>query len=272
MLAVSRWDNMTHQQERPLRTAKKTESHGHGEAPHEAPHEPPLDTIGRKYHARMRTVHAASDSLSEGVVVPALREAIVEGVLAPGSRLSEVQVAKQLNVSRTPMREAFAQLEREGLVTVLPRIGAFVRSVTTRDVEEIYTVRGALEGLAVQLAADRITALGRAQLDDVVQAMQASVEADDPSSYVDALDRFYTVVMTIADNKTLQESHAALIGPVRRVRRIAMARGGRMRASCEQSVRIRDAIVNNDPRAQELMREQLQGACKAALDVLNQAG
>ncbi|GAB2893657.1 hypothetical protein GCM10027093_31430 [Paraburkholderia jirisanensis] len=255
-----------------MRTAKKTESHGHREAPHEAPHEPPLDTIGRKYHARMRTVHAASDSLSEGVVVPALREAIVEGVLAPGSRLSEVQVARQLNVSRTPMREAFAQLEREGLVTVLPRIGAFVRSVTTRDVEEIYTVRGALEGLAVQLAADRITALGRAQLDDVVQAMQASVEADDPSSYVDALDRFYTVVMTIADNKTLQESHAALIGPVRRVRRIAMARGGRMRASCEQSVRIRDAIVNNDPRVQDLMRAQLQGACKAALDVLNQVG
>jgi DNA-binding GntR family transcriptional regulator len=252
-----------------LRTAKKTESHGHGEASHEPPHEPPLDTIGRKYHARMRTMHAASDSLSEGVVVPALREAIVEGVLAPGSRLSEVQVAKQLNVSRTPMREAFAQLEREGLVTVLPRIGAFVRSVSTRDVEEIYTVRAALEGLAVQLAADRITALGRAQLDDVVQSMQASVETDDPSSYVDALDRFYTVVMTIADNKTLQESHAALIGPVRRVRRIAMARGGRMRASCEQSVRIRDAIVSHDPCVQELMRVQLQGACKAALDVLN---
>ncbi|MFC0401072.1 GntR family transcriptional regulator [Paraburkholderia rhizosphaerae] len=229
----------------------------------------PLDTIGRKYHARMRTIHATSDSLSEGVVVPALREAIVEGVLAPGSRLSEVQVAKQLNVSRTPMREAFAQLEREGLVMVLPRIGAFVRSVTVRDVEEIYTVRSALECLAVQLAADRITALGRAQLDDVVSAMKAAVAADDPASYVDALDRFYTVVMTIADNKTLQESHAALIGPVRRVRRIAMARGGRMRSSYEQSVQIRDAIVKHDPRVQDLMRAQLQGACKAALDVLN---
>jgi DNA-binding GntR family transcriptional regulator len=248
-----------------LRTAKKAEKGEH----QDAPPAPLLDTIGRKYHARMRTIHATSDSLSEGVVMPALREAIVEGVLAPGSRLSEVQVAKQLNVSRTPMREAFAQLEREGLVTVLPRIGAFVRSVTVRDVEEIYTVRSALECLAVQLAADRITALGRAQLDDVVGAMQAAVGAADPASYVDALDRFYTVVMTIADNRTLQESHAALIGPVRRVRRIAMARGGRMRSSFEQSVRIRDAIVNHDPRVQDLMRAQLQGACNAALDVLN---
>jgi DNA-binding GntR family transcriptional regulator len=132
-----------------------------------------LDKIASKYHSRMRTVHASSDSLSEGVVVPALREAIVEGVLAPGSRLSEVQVAKQLNVSRTPMREAFAQLEREGLVTVLPRVGAYVRAVTLRDVEEIYTVRAALECLAVQLASERITALGSAQLDDVIEAMRS---------------------------------------------------------------------------------------------------
>lgn len=183
-----------------------------------------LDAIGRKYHSRMRTVDASSDSLSDGVVVPALREAIVEGVLAPGSRLSEVQIAKQLNVSRTPMREAFAQLEREGLVTIVARVGAFVRSVTLRDVAEIYTVRTALECLAVRLAAERINALGRAQSDDVIEAMQASVEAEDPAGYVDALDRFYSIVMTLADNRTLQATHASLIGPVRRLRRIAMAR------------------------------------------------
>src|SRR5579859_4179290 len=110
------------------KTAMKTAEAGapkHAKGAHAGTH--PLDKIASKYHSRMRTVDASSDSLSEGVVVPALREAIVEGVLAPGSRLSEVQVAKQLNVSRTPMREAFAQLEREGLVTVLPRVGAYVR-------------------------------------------------------------------------------------------------------------------------------------------------
>jgi DNA-binding GntR family transcriptional regulator len=230
-----------------------------------------LDAIGRKYHSRMRTVDAPSDSLSDGVVVPALREAIVEGVLAPGSRLSEVQVAKQLNVSRTPMREAFAQLEREGLVTVLPRVGAFVRSVSLRDVTEIYKVRMALECLAVQLAAERVTALGRAQLDDVIETMQASVTAEDPLGYVDALDRFYSIVMTLADNRTLQATHASLIGPVRRLRRIAMARGGRMRASFDQTLRIKEAIVSGDVRVQDLMREQLRGACEAATDVLKQS-
>jgi DNA-binding GntR family transcriptional regulator len=229
-----------------------------------------LDAIGRKYHSRMRTADAPSDSLSDGVVVPALREAIVEGVLAPGSRLSEVQIAKQLNVSRTPMREAFAQLEREGLVTVVARVGAFVRSVTLRDVAEIYRVRTALECLAVQLAAERVTALGRAQLDDVTDAMQASVIAADPVGYVDALDRFYAIVMTLADNRTLQATHASLIGPVRRLRRIAMSRGGRMRASFEQAVKIKNAIVTGDASVQDLMREQLHGACEAATDVLRE--
>ena len=241
----------------------------HAKGAHAGAHS--LDKIASKYHARMRTIDASSDSLSEGVVVPALREAIVEGVLAPGSRLSEVQVAKQLNVSRTPMREAFAQLEREGLVTVLPRVGAYVRAVTLRDVEEIYTVRAALECLAVQLALERITTLGIAQLDDVIEAMQVSVDAGDPVGYVEALDRFYTIVMTIADNRTLQDSHAGLIGPVRRLRRIAMARGGRMQASFSQAVKIRDAIVNRSSNVQDLMREQLAGACRAALDVLNDA-
>jgi DNA-binding GntR family transcriptional regulator len=106
----------------------------------------------------------------------------------------------------------------------------------------------------------------------VIEAMRMSVDADDPAGYVDALDRFYAIVMTIADNRTLQESHAGLIGPVRRLRRIAMARGGRMQASFSQTVRIRDAIVNQLPNVQDLMREQLDGACRAALDVLNDAG
>jgi DNA-binding GntR family transcriptional regulator len=229
-----------------------------------------LETIGRKYHSKMRTVDASSDSLSDGVVVPALREAIVEGVLSPGSRLSEVQVAKQLNVSRTPMREAFAQLEREGLVTVVVRVGAFVRSVTLRDVAEIYTVRTALECLAVQLCAENITTLGRAQLEDVIGEMRANVAANDPAAYVDALDRFYSIVMTLADNRTLQATHASLMGPVRRLRRIAMARGGRMRASFEQAVKIKDAISTGDTRVQDLMREQLRGACEAATAVLNE--
>ncbi|MNY23219.1 FCD domain protein [compost metagenome] len=132
-------------------------------------------------------------------------------------------------------------------------------------------MRAALECLAVQEAAARITPLGAAQLDDVLTAMRVAVDAGDATSYVDALDRFYTIIMAIADNRTLQETHLSLMGPVRRLRRIAMVRGGRMRASFDQSVRIRDAIVLQSADVQDLMREQLRGACAAALAVLEGA-
>jgi DNA-binding GntR family transcriptional regulator len=231
-----------------------------------------LNAIARGYHTRMRVEASPADSLSDGVVVPTLREAIVEGLLTPGSRLSEVHLARQLDVSRTPMREAFVQLEREGLVTVVARVGAFVRAVTSRDVDEIYTVRAALESLAVQLAAKHITPLARAQLDDVTASMQNCVERDDPVAYVEQLDRFYTVVMTLADNTTLQHTHATLLGPVRRLRRIAMARGGRMRASFEQTLKIKAAIFADDAEVAVLMRQQLANACQAAKDVLSSSG
>jgi DNA-binding GntR family transcriptional regulator len=166
------------------------------------------------------------------------------------------------------VREAFSQLEREGLVTMVPRSGAFVREVTARDVEETYTVRAALEALAVQLATQRLTPLGTAQLDDVLADMATAVTAADEVEYTAALDRFYAVVMSLADNLTLHATHHSLLGPVRRLRRIAMTQPGRMAASYKQSVLIRDAIADGDPRGPELMREQLAQACLAATAAL----
>jgi DNA-binding GntR family transcriptional regulator len=228
-----------------------------------------LQSIATRYHTQMRLDASVADSLSEGVVIPTLREAIIESLLPPGERLSEVSLAQQLNVSRTPVREAFVQLEREGLVSVVPRVGAYVRAVTAREVDEIYTVRAALESLAVELAAANITLLGRARLEEVIEAMRACVEHDDPRLYVDELDRFYATVMMLADNPTLYSTHGTLLGPVRRLRRIAMARSGRMRASFCQSEKIMRAICERDPQVGALMREQLGAACTAAKDVLS---
>jgi DNA-binding GntR family transcriptional regulator len=227
-----------------------------------------LTEIAERLRATPRHVEGGTDALCDLVVVPALREAIVGNLMRPGERLTEVTLAARLKVSRTPVREAFAQLEREGLVTVVPRVGVFVREVSERDVEETYTVRAALESLAVELATRQRSAVGAAQLDEVLAQMAPAVEAADAVAYTKALDRFYAVVMTLADNATLRATHKTLLGPVRRLRRIAMAQPGRMEASYRQSVRIRDAIVNGDPHGPDLMREQLANACRAATDVL----
>lgn len=91
------------------------------------------------------------------VVFKTLRQAILMGDLAPGQRLMEIQLANQLGVSRTPIREAMRKLELEGLVVMVPRKGAQVAKISKRDLDDVLEVRLALEELAVDLACQRIT-------------------------------------------------------------------------------------------------------------------
>ena len=91
------------------------------------------------------------------VVFKTLREAILKGNLAPGERLMEIQLANQLGVSRTPIREAIRKLELEGLVIMIPRRGAEVARITEKDLRDVLEVRASLEELAIGLACERIT-------------------------------------------------------------------------------------------------------------------
>lgn len=91
------------------------------------------------------------------IVFAHLREAIIKGVLKPGERLMEIQLAEKLGVSRTPVREAIRKLELEGLVVMIARKGAYVADVSINDIVNIFEVRMSLEGLAAELAAQRIS-------------------------------------------------------------------------------------------------------------------
>lgn len=96
-----------------------------------------------------------------------LREAIIAGTLAPGTRLREIELAQTLNVSRTPLREAIARLISDRLVRPLPRGGVEVID-TERELSDIYQIRTALEGCAARQAAARITPAALAALQDLV--------------------------------------------------------------------------------------------------------
>jgi DNA-binding GntR family transcriptional regulator len=214
-----------------------------------------------------------ADSLATSVVVPALREAIVDGSLAPGSRLSEVQIGRHFGVSRTPVREAFAHLEREGLLLTVQRAGAYVRDIDARDVAEIYETREALETQAARLATRRLTAVGKARIDERLDALALPAASNDASAYAAALDRFYDLLMDLAGNAVLRRSYEALSGPVRRLRRIAMRHPDRMAASLAHARAIVAAIVSGDQdRAEREMREQLTTARVAVTSVLRHDG
>ena len=114
--------------------------------------------------------------LSE-VVYRKLRRAIVRGDLAQGATVSETELAKQLEVSKTPVRHALTRLAQEGLLVSTPHKGAVVTSLTRRDLEEIYRLRIHLEGLAARTAAERLTdedaKVLRARLDELESATAA---------------------------------------------------------------------------------------------------
>lgn len=136
-------------------------------------------------------------------VVAALRRAIVIGELQPESHLKEPVLAQRFGVSRLPVREAIAQLDREGLVRIEPRRGAFVIGVTEQDIDDIYECRLALETVAVRRAAPRVTAAELAELEDFVRQMEIAVAASQPQLLATADMSFHRQLVALSGNRAL---------------------------------------------------------------------
>ncbi len=132
-----------------------------------------------------------------------LRDHIVFGHLQPGERLAEKQLAAQMGVSRTPVREAIFRLEREGLIQVLPRQGAMVRRLSLEEARQVYEVRALLEGLAAQLAARNRPADTLAELRQVLDASRQVMAAQDTRELIRHNNRFHDLIVEMAGNQVL---------------------------------------------------------------------
>jgi DNA-binding GntR family transcriptional regulator len=148
-------------------------------------------------------------SLSEDVV-DLLRVALVRGTFAPGQHLNEAALAEKLGVSRGPIREAFVELEREGLLTLERHRGARVTRLQQSDIDEIYELRKALERLAVERAVRHATDTDFAALAEIVKLMRIAVKNGDTHELV-ALDvRFHDGIYAAAHHSRLYLSWSNL--------------------------------------------------------------
>lgn len=139
----------------------------------------------------------------------AIRELILDGTLQPGRRISELSVAERTGISRTPIRAALQRLEEEGLVETIPSGGFAVKSFSQQDVFDAIEIRGALEGLAARLAAERGSSsrFGALQacideLDGIVDGQAAGEEGF--SAYVAANARLHALIVDLAESPTLK--------------------------------------------------------------------
>ncbi len=188
-----------------------------------------------------------------------LREEILAGRLEPGAELAEVALSVQLGVSRGPIREAIGRLAAEGLVTVRPRRGAVVRSLSKEEFLELYQVREALELMAVKLAVPRlgpddVEALGR-----LIETMAAHAERGEVAEFFEANSRFHGRLFEASGNVKLQELYRQLLGQLGRYRiRSLTLRGNLQRSVAEHAAILRAAKRGDADRASHLMSEHIR--------------
>jgi DNA-binding GntR family transcriptional regulator len=136
-------------------------------------------------------------------VVAALRRAIVMGELVPGSHLKEPLLAQRFGVSRLPVREAIAPLDREGLVRIEPRRGAFVVGIAEQDIVDIYECRLMIELVAIRRTARIITEASIVALDALVAQMDEAVSTTQPQLLAASDMDFHRSIVTLSGNRAL---------------------------------------------------------------------
>ena len=186
-----------------------------------------------------------------------LEQDIVTGALRPGERLDEQSLAARFGVSRTPIREALMQLATAGLVDLQPRRGAFVASLSLKDVIERFEVMAALEGTCGALAARRITEPERLALLEAHQAcaQQAPGDAD---TYYYVNERFHHVIYDACHNIYLAEQARQLHDRLKPFRRLQLRARSRVATSLTEHQAVVDAILNGDSaRAEQLLRDHI---------------
>jgi DNA-binding GntR family transcriptional regulator len=127
-----------------------------------------------------------------------LLEAILTGKIKPGEHLVEMALADQLRVSRFSVRDAFRELQRDGLIEIIPNRGAFVISLTPNDITEIYELRAALESMCVELATQRATPTDFAELQEIVRRMDTIEKRNDRVTGAQVDTQFHRALMNIS--------------------------------------------------------------------------
>lgn len=146
----------------------------------------------------------ASASLTDEIA-DIIRERILKGEYEIGEKIKEKQIAEELRVSRTPIRDAFKLLENEGLIDYIPNRGCFAKGFTKRDVEDIYTVRESLEELAVKWAVERISDEEIKALEEQCEMMEFYARKHDTKKVLELNAGFHDVIYASSRSRFLAQ-------------------------------------------------------------------
>ena len=180
------------------------------------------------------------------IVYEELRIQILTGKIKPGTRMMEIELAEDMGVSRTPIREAIRKLEKEGLVIIEPRKGAYASDVSIDDMVDILEIRGNLEGLAAYYASSRITEKEEVELKNASENFNKAVIAGDFQGMIENDTKFHQVIVEASRNKHLESMVRQLQELVLRFRYIYYKDFKRAEKMPAEHKRIYEGIINSD--------------------------
>lgn len=231
---------------------------------------PPSDLMSSTASRPLRPEAPLTQSLAEQIAAR-LSERIVSGAYVPGQRIMEQAVAVEFEVSRGPVREALRLLEKEGLVTILPRRGAQVTNPTIEEVNEIFDIRAMLNGLRDRLIAESPQ---RAELvplieQEVTLLMHCAGLPDGGSDYIDAVTRLNRTLTQAAGSRRLQAILGSLAVQTQRYTRLGLSSPQRRQQSVRHWQQLLQAIRDGDGDAAErIARQRVLDSKDAAVELL----
>ncbi len=199
----------------------------------------------------MKNKHLERHQTLRERILETIRDAILKGNLKPGEKVAEPELAERFGISRTPIREAFRQLESEGYLTVIPRKGAVVAALSERDVQEFYAIKSILEGYAAALAAANLSDKEIERLESVNDKLRKIAEERDVKSFYRVHNEFHEIFLRAADNHKLHELINQLGMKFNRLRMASLSVDGRMQISVEEHDRLLEAFRKKDGEAAE---------------------
>ena len=202
-----------------------------------------------------------------------LAEDIIAGVIVPGQKLEEKTIAEQFQVSRTPVRDAFRQLEGTGLIETKAHRGSTVINLNTDQLADIFEALGEIEALCAKLSAQRMSTMERKKLENLHRESKQPIDSKDDIRYSDFNERIHKAIHDGSQNATLQSLSADLwqrLAPFRRA--VFFKREDRMVRSGDEHDEVINAILTSDTeRAFSAMRNHVANSSLNALAYLEES-
>jgi len=200
----------------------------------------------------MDTLYKIDDyELLNQKVYKILKLKIIKGKIKPGSKLSEVEVSKELGVSRTPVREALHKLAAEGFVKKNPNQGVTVNVISLKDTLEILQIRAVLEGLATRLAVNKISIKEIKELEKILEQMISSIKNKDKNSFVKVDRQFEDLILNACGNIQLKRTYNNLNDYSYKFRIKSLNIPGRFESSLKEHLNIVEALKKRDSEQSE---------------------